>query len=47
MKTKDPVANKNNLNESAHEKDTVSVISAKDAKETSRSKSSKIKDQNK
>jgi hypothetical protein len=45
MKTKDPLTNKNNMNESINEKDNMSVASAsKDAKETGRSKSSKHKD---
>jgi hypothetical protein len=41
MKSKDPLANQNVNNENDKERDTVSVISGKDGKETSRSKSSK------
>lgn len=41
MKTKDPMAYKNQANESIHEKDTMSVVSGKDLKETTRSKSSR------
>ena len=40
MKNKDPLAARN-PNESIHEKDTMSIISNKEGKETSRSKSSR------